>query len=363
MEPFKNFFCESYKKQLTAFIPKHLLSSPSGQYFSRPSPFKEEIPFRNRVKEIAKNLFLVHNQSFRSFYQHTLPLLQDAKRSSEKINGFFWDPFCMVVQLYGLDDYSESFELMEILTQLFTAEFAVRPFIEKDPDQAFSKLLEYTKSDNEHLRRWASEGTRPRLPWGSNLTPVINNPNLTRPILENLKNDSSKYVQKSVANHLNDFSWTNPGFFYQIIEAWNRNSPPENTQWIIKHALRSEIKKGNAKALKLVGISSFPNRVDLKLPKKIYLGDSLEIICILHSKQHQTADYIADLELELPGKKQSRKKVFKGWSGKLQGNEKVVLKKVLPIKDNSVRKYYPGKYWVKILLNGEVCAQETFDVE
>lgn len=357
MEPLKNFFSANYKKELFQFlqVPRNSKSS----YFTQPKEFKTELAFRERSSEIGMELFKLFDQDYSRFAKHCQPLMAEKENNRKEFHDFFWDPFAWIIQNHGPNFYDESIPLLESLTKLSTAEFAIRPFIERFPDKTLHQMLEWSRSSNIHLRRLSSEGSRPRLPWGMNLKVMISEPERASPILENLKNDPEPYVQKSVANHLNDQSRLNPEYFYDIVKSWNKNAS-STTKWIIKHALRSEIKAGNEKALQLLNIEAFKHNYQLSLLDKPQLQHEFNFQLKLESRETESTAFIADIELTFPGKKTERTKVFKGWTGEIKGGQEVILQKKLSLKDNSVRKFYPGRFELSVLVNGKKGESLTF---
>lgn len=151
---------------------------------------------------------------------------------------FYWlMPVGKFIEKYGLDDFDASMQAIAEVTKRNTGEYAVRPYIRKDPSKALSYLKKWAVSDNFHLRRLASEGLRPKLPWAPKLDTFIDNPTPAFDVLETLKEDPIKFVQKSVANHLTDYLKVNPGPTRLLIQRWRASANP-STQWIIKHATR-----------------------------------------------------------------------------------------------------------------------------
>lgn len=156
---------------------------------------------------------------------------------------FYWlMPHANYIERYGLDHLEASIESMLLVTKRNTAEYCIRPYIERFSD----KMYEYTKSwvedKNQHVRRLASEGFRPRLPWAKKLTLTEKQINLNLEILDHLKDDKSKYVQKSVANHMNDLLKEMPSQSKELLIQWSKK-PSESRKWVLKQALRNEIKK------------------------------------------------------------------------------------------------------------------------
>ena len=165
--------------------------------------------------------------------------------------GYWLGPIAFFIEKYGLNDFDISVNAIHELTKRHTGEFAVRPFLVKYPEKMLRVMKQWSKDSNVHVRRLASEGVRPRLPWSKKLVQYIDNPKLILPILENLKKDSSKFVQKSVANCLNDMLKDNYETAVQTIMEWSKIEN-ENTKWIIRHALRNERKKENPEALDII---------------------------------------------------------------------------------------------------------------
>lgn len=151
---------------------------------------------------------------------------------------FYWlMPVGKFIEKYGLNDFDISMQAIAEVTKRNTGEYAVRPYIRHDPQKALTYIQKWAASDNFHLRRLASEGLRPKLPWAPKLDTFIDNPEPAFAILETLKEDPVKFVQKSVANHLTDYLKVNPEPTRKLIKVWQESTNP-NTQWIVKHATR-----------------------------------------------------------------------------------------------------------------------------
>jgi len=167
---------------------------------------------------------------------------------------FYWlMPAAKYVEKYGLDDYDLSIKAIKEITKRHTSEYTIRPYIRTETKKTLTILKIWVKEDNLHVRRLACEGVRPKLPWARKLDLFIKNPKPILPILNSLKDDPSKYVQKSVANCINDILKDNPETGKTLIEKWNspKKISPQR-KWIIKHALRNHIKKEDPWALKQV---------------------------------------------------------------------------------------------------------------
>ena len=174
------------------------------------------------------------------------------KKETGMFKEYYWVmPLALYVEKYGLDDFAVSMKMIEEITKRNTGEYAIRPYILKYPSKILTLMKRWSKSKNVHLRRLASEGLRPRLPWAKKMTLFVEDPNPTIEILDNLNSDSSEFVRKSVANHMNDLLKENPDYAFTVLKRWHKGATVQ-TQWIIRHALRNEIKKKNPAALSLV---------------------------------------------------------------------------------------------------------------
>lgn len=165
---------------------------------------------------------------------------------------FYWImPIAKYVEKYGLGNFDSSMRAICEITKRNTGEYTIRPYLKKYPEKTLAQMLQWSKDSNRHVRRLACEGARPRLPWASKLDQFITNPTPILPILENLKDDSSKYVQKSVANCINDILKDNPTIAKELLESWITNATKQR-KWIIKHALRNLLKKDDGWAKNIV---------------------------------------------------------------------------------------------------------------
>jgi len=180
------------------------------------------------------------HQTLPTDYEQAIEILM---KVAPLINGFDGMIFPHYVGQFGLDHWGKSMEALELFTQYSSSEFAIRPFILRYEEMTLKRMEEWSRFPNHHLRRLASEGCRPRLPWAMALPKFKQDPRHLRPILENLKSDTSDYVRKSVANNLNDISKDNKELVLKWITNWNQNPSP-TTHWIIKHALRGLVKAG-----------------------------------------------------------------------------------------------------------------------
>ena len=165
---------------------------------------------------------------------------------------YYWIlPIAQIVEDHGLDDFKLSTDAMKEITKRSTGEWAIRPYLNKYPKKSEKKMLEWAKDKNFHVRRLASEGIRINLPWAKKFDQYIDNPQPIIEIITLLKDDKSKYVQKSVANSINDLLKVNYAVAIDLLKKWSKN-PSKQCLWIIKHALRNLIKKEDKEALQIL---------------------------------------------------------------------------------------------------------------
>ncbi len=170
----------------------------------------------------------------------------------------FYMPHCSYISAYGVDakhnngadPFDISMELQYELTKRFTCEFSIRSFIVQNEERTLNVLSKWMLDGDPHVRRLCSEGTRPRLPWSSKIDSFVNDPTPCLPILEQLKNDPDLYVRRSVANHIGDIAKDHLDFALTLSENWLKDASPE-LKWVIRHALRNPVKKGNQRAIEI----------------------------------------------------------------------------------------------------------------
>lgn len=212
----------------------------------------QNLELKDRVEVMADAL---HHELGDSYEERLQILMQTLGPENEEETGmftnFYWlMPMAKFVEKYGIEHFDLSMQAIKEITKRNTGEYTIRPFIEAYPQKTMGQLLIWAKDENRHVRRLASEGPRPRLPWASKIQLFIDDPSPILPILELLKDDRSKYVQKSVANCLNDILKDNPTIAKNLLGKWAKGASKERT-WIIKHALRNLRKKADPWALQL----------------------------------------------------------------------------------------------------------------
>ncbi|RKN81267.1 DNA alkylation repair protein [Ulvibacterium marinum] len=164
------------------------------------------------------------------------------EKETGMFKAYYWVmPIAKYVEKYGLQHFDLSMNAIQEITKRNTGEYTIRPYLKAFPERTLKVMEVWSKDKNKHLRRLSSEGVRPRLPWAAKLDVFIEDPTPILPILENLKDDPSKYVQKSVANCINDILKDHPRIGKDLIDSWLL-CPTKERKWIVKHALRNLLK-------------------------------------------------------------------------------------------------------------------------
>jgi 3-methyladenine DNA glycosylase AlkC len=251
---------------------------------------------------------------------------------------------------------------LHALTQRSTAEFAIRPFIVAHPQLSFATLMAWTRDPSAHVRRLVSEGSRPRLPWGLQLKALIADPSPTLPLLHALQDDTSPYVRRSVANHLNDIARDNPAVFTH----WLAQHLPEASaerRALLKHASRTLIKRGHAPVLKAWGLGQrYRGEAQLLIqPRQVELGGAVVLELTLHSSAARPQPLVIDYVVHhVKGDGGTSPKVFKGWALTLPAHGRQVLAKTHSLKPVTTRRYIAGRHLVEIQVNGTVVSSDSF---
>ncbi|MEM9388064.1 MAG: DNA alkylation repair protein [Pseudomonadota bacterium] len=253
-------------------------------------------------------------------------------------------------------------QAMYALTQRFSSEFAVRPFVERYPQRVFAQFDRWTGDASPHVRRWCSEGVRPRLPWGARLHALIEDPSPIFPILEALKDDEELYVRRSVANTLNDIAKDHPDRVLEVLESWRHDATP-GRDWVIRHAARSLVKQGDARALALLGFSK-PKSLDAQLaiaPKRVSIGGAATLTLSLASRSRRAQPLMIDFVIHYRLANGERgPKVFKWTQREIPAGGSLTLTRSLSMKPTTTRVLRPGVHPVQVQINGVRLADASF---
>jgi 3-methyladenine DNA glycosylase AlkC len=312
---------------------------------------------KERMRHIAATLHTFLPDS----YETSITLLKEAylrMPTDKALENMIFQDF---VELYGLDHFELSMKALEHFTQHSSSEFAVRQFILRYPNETMKRMRTWTDSPSEHTRRLASEGCRPRLPWAVALPQFKKDPTPVLEILERLKEDPSRYVQKSVANNLNDISKDNPNKLKAVAKVWLGESKSQD--WIIKHACRTLLKAGDQEVMQLFGYDD-PNAIlikDFSLDQIVPMGEALHFSFGLSSNEA-----LGKLRIEYAitfkrANNKSSTKVFKISEGDYQQNTLQVTKSY-SFHKITTRRYYSGEHALEIIINGVSKVKKVFEL-
>jgi len=288
-------------------------------------------------------------------------LLQSVRESRPPFDGgsamapFVYLPHVSFVAQSGLEHFDQSMQALHLLTQRFTAEFSIRPFIERYPERALALLHTWVSDPSVHVRRLVSEGTRPRLPWAGRLREFQKNPDRVIELLERLKDDPELYVRRSVANNLNDIGRDNPSVLVAVASRWMENASTERRA-LVRHALRTLVKAGNRDALQILG---FGGKASVQLasasvtPQRVGRGGKVVVEFSLRSTARRVQQLLVDLRVHyVKASGTTSAKVFKLRIVGLASGEVSTFRKSLSLRDMTTRQHYPGKHIVEAIVNG-----------
>lgn len=373
-EPFKNFL----NADIVGWLRRHLLRAwPSfdGERFEALAlDGLEALELKARAQHLCAALEATLPPDFDSaagvIEASLLPVRRDEglgelRAGEAGLAGWALWPLTEFVARRGLASPERALACLHELTQRFTAEWAIRPFIVDHPALTFATLQRWLGDPSPHVRRLVSEGSRPRLPWGLQLKGLIADPSPTLPLLAALQDDPSDYVRRSVANHLNDIAKDHPALVADWVERHLPGASPERRA-LLKHASRTLIKHGDARILKAWGLGKrFAGEVTLALsPKRVRIGESLALEVSLSSSAKRAQKLVIDYAVHhVKANGERTPKVFKGWTIDLAAGESRTLAKRHSMREVTTRRYHQGRHALDLRINGQVLAEAEFDLK
>ena len=365
MEPLKNLYNAAFFDSLTTVIKSIVPSFKKKEFLdavhNREWKNKE---LKQRIRHVSITLkdFLPGN------YKNQVEVICRIIRLLQKKgadNHFAYICLPDFIEVHGLDDIQTSLEAFEVITQFISCEFAVRPFLLNEPKTVMKRMLVWSKHENSNIRRFSSEGCRPRLPWGKIIPAFIKDPSPILPVLENLKNDPSLFVRKSVANNINDIARDHPDIVLELVKRWKGNS--KNTDWILKHGSRTLLKKADPEIYKLFGLSGIHD-CEIKhfqLDKKsLAIGDILELSFTLINNAKKAQLFRIELGVYyMKSNGSGTRKLFKVTENNFKPDTPYAFKRKISFKDLTTRKHYAGKHSISIVVNGKEIETKHFNVK
>lgn len=272
----------------------------------------------------------------------------------------------LAVLAVDADELEGGLDLLVRLTPRLTGEFAIRTFLDSDLDRTLAVVRTWTAHHDEHVRRLASEGTRPRLPWARRVPAITGRPAVTIPLLDALYQDPSPYVRRSVANHLNDISRIDVELVTTTAARWLAE-PDDNTGALVRHALRTLVKSGDPEALRLLGFGP-PSDVEVGelhlATTEVPAEGELRFEATLHNSGVEAVTLVIDYVIHHRKANGSlAPKVFKLATRTLAPGASATVSRTHSFRPISTRRYYPGEHAVELQVNGTRTARRTFELE
>lgn len=361
-KPFKDYFDCDAAVRLAGQVAAAWPDFDEAAFTRRATRGLGGLEFQARVQQfsdaLAAGLPDDRAEALRILTRSLPPALPDCEALTD---GWLQWPLGQFIADHGLPHLDDAMTAMIELTRRFSSEFAVRPFLIKRPDEVYPRLVELTAHPCPHVRRWCSEGSRPRLPWGRQLAAVVKDPSPSWPILDALRDDPEPYVRKSVANHLNDIARDHPDLVIRRARAWRKNATPART-WIIRHGLRTLVKQGHPDALALLGFDPGA-ALEASLtpsPKTLAIGESTALAARIRNPGTTPVCIAVDYRVHFvrPSGRPSMK-VFKWTAAEIPAGKTVALKKTHPFRHASIRTLHPGRHRIQLQVNGAILAEAS----
>lgn len=366
-EPLKNQYGPAIPRAIAAMVRAVHPAFPKKQFLHEALDGYEALELMPRGHHLAHVL----RRHLPADFEQAIGILLDSVDAPhcEDLGGsmasFLFLPHTALVAHYGLAHFEASMRAQHLLTQRFTAEFSIRPFLVRHEAATLARLRQWTEDPSDHVRRLVSEGTRPRLPWAPRLPAFQRDPTPVLALLERLKDDPAMYVRRSVANNLNDIGKDHPELLVRTTRQWLQGASVER-QWIVRHALRTAIKRGDPGALAVLG---FGEQADVVVrgaqitPLQPAIGEKVVLAFEVMNRSAAPQRVLVDFCIHYTKANGSTAaKVFKLKTLELQAGAAARLQKTVSLAQMSTRTHYPGRHRVEALLNGHAQALGHFDL-
>eukprot|EP00357_Protocruzia_adherens_P028544 CAMPEP_0115006628 /NCGR_PEP_ID=MMETSP0216-20121206/20619_1 /TAXON_ID=223996 /ORGANISM="Protocruzia adherens, Strain Boccale" /LENGTH=361 /DNA_ID=CAMNT_0002373259 /DNA_START=77 /DNA_END=1159 /DNA_ORIENTATION=+ len=346
------FYQKTFFGKLTRSLTKNCSSFNSKKFLAAvKSRGWTELPLLERKKKITVTMHKFLPKNYEDAIEIIKPVAETFPRGS-----FEGLVFPYYVQKYGLEDLDLSLDALKFLTPYSSSEMAIRPFIMEYEDETMERMLEWADDEDDAVRRLASEGCRPRLPWAPALPAFKRDPSPIIPILEKLRTDESLYVRKSVANNLNDISKDHPELVLELARKWKGSH--KHTDWILKQACRTLLKAGNAKALEIFGWTNVDTFLisNFKVsPKTTTIGDSISMkFSLTNTDPNDMHSFRVEYGIYyVKSNGSANRKIFQLAQKEIESEETVDFQKKISFKQLSTRVHYPGKHKIVLVINGK----------
>ena len=366
-EPLKNQFGLDVPEAIARMVTAVHRQFPGDAFLQDVAQGYEALELMPRGKHIARAL---QRHLPADFAQAVDVLLASMTQPSGRDAGaslasFLFMPHSMFVAEFGLDHFEDAMRAQHAITQHFTAEFSIRPFLMRHPQATLERLASWARDPSAHVRRLVSEGTRPRLPWAPRLPAFQADPTPVLALLELLRDDPSLYVRRSVANNLNDIGKDHPDMLAATARRWLQGATAER-DWVVRHALRWAVKQGAPWALEVLGFGhagrAHPENVDIA-PRQARIGTAVRVAFDLVNPTPEHQALLVDLQVHyIKASGAAHPKVFKLRTVALGPNQRVRLQKTLSLAEMTTRRHQPGEHRVAVLVNGQALPLGSFEL-
>jgi 3-methyladenine DNA glycosylase AlkC len=364
-EPLKFMYNPAYFEKLCPVLKENIPNFDCRRFIHRVFDNRwPDLELKERVRHITMSLHEFMPMDFIEAAKILTNLSSSLERSELRSSSFTAIFLPDYIEVFGLEHPDISLKALEQITKLVSAEFAIRPFILRYPEKTMQHMYRWSRHAHPHVRRLSSEGCRPRLPWAMGLPPFKKDPSPIIPVLETLRQDSSEFVRKSVANNLNDIAKDHPAIVLNICREWKGTHP--NTDWILRHGCRTLLKKGNRDALVLHGLD--PDKKasvrSLKISKRrVPVGGDLSFGFEFSNLEKKISFYRLEYAIDyLTSTGKTSRKIFALAEKKFQPGSSSSIERTRSFRDLTTRKHHRGKHVLSIFANGKKMASTEFVV-
>jgi 3-methyladenine DNA glycosylase AlkC len=370
-EPFKNLLNEELVRTAAAHLHRTAPRFPHERFAAMANDGLRSLELKARAMHVATALEATLPGDFHAaaavLESSLAPARDDTdlgalRPGPDGLAGWIVWPMTEFVVRRGMDVPERALQALHALTQRFTAEYALRPFLVAHPELVFATLRRWLADPSAHVRRLVSEGSRPRLPWGMQLKALIADPRPTLPLLAALQDDPSEYVRRSVANHLNDIAKDHPDVVAEWLERHLPDASPQRRA-LLKHASRTLVKRCDPRVLSAWGLGRrLQGEAALRVqPKTARIGGGVALQVTLRSTAVRAQPLVVDYAVHhVKADGTTRAKVWKGWNLELPARGERVLEKRHSLRPVTTRRLHAGKHAVDLLVNGRVVASASF---
>ena len=365
-----NLFREAYSIGVVHRIAEQICAAWDGfvaeRFLGVVLPGYEDRGFGDRARRIVAGLEATLPEDFPEAAAILVRALGPEPNPESELTGFegfYVVPYTMYVSRHGMEHLETSLDALYEMTKRFSAESEIRPFLLRYPVQTIEFLRRLTTDVSPYARRLASEGTRPRLPLASRLPAFQRDPAPVIGLLDALVTDPSEMVRRSVANNVNDISKDNPEIAVETLRTWRERYPRETTERIIRHALRTLIKRDHPGALALLGFETTGLALEswTAEPSTLALGGALTFCATLASTVDADQKIALNYVIHFVKARGERKpKVFRLPDKTLSAGGTLTIERTHVFRDYRNQRFYPGTHRIELVANGRVLAGSDF---